>query len=90
MVLEIIIVILAFGALNHLFFDKELSFEYLFKNVIFPILIVLALCLIISLFSKNIYVITLPVWLMFITWSILGYIDYYQLIKKLIDRKMNK
>ena len=90
MMIEIIIGILALGALNHLFFCKELTFGYGLKKLILPILCAVVLCLLFSIFTKNIYITTLPVWLLILTWSILGYIDYFKLIKNLIDKRQNK
>ena len=90
MKLEIIIIIFAIGVLNHLFFDKELTIKHGFKKIIIPIVCAICICLILSLFTNNIYITTLPVWLLLLNWCIRGYISYYRLIKQIINNKQKK
>lgn len=90
MKLQLFYIFIAFGAGNHLFFNKEITAGYAFKKCIVPIVIAVGICYLLSLFTKNFYIASSPIWLLVGVWTFLGYYEYYKLIKALFINYKNR
>ncbi len=90
MKLQILVIFIVLGAGNHLFFNKEITLSYVLKKCIIPIIITVGICYLLSLFIKNIYIVTFPIWMLVGIWTILGYYEYYKLCGSLYNNYKNK